>query len=570
MKKLINGKASAAALVKGALLPALALAAIPAAQAENKVAVHGSVQADIVFPEIDHAIGADGPYEQKILFNTYADVNLASRYVDAGLRAEFMKWPLPGYEKDFSGWGLSNIYVKGKYKGFELTAGDFYEQFGSGFILRTYEERALGIDNAIRGGRLNVNAIDGVRLTVLGGLQRRYWDWSKHAQVYGANAEVYMEQWMPALRNHNATWMIGGSYVLKHEDDDEIVVFGTDYRLNLPGFVNAFDVRSSFNSGPWNVLAEYAWKGQDPSFDNTYTYRHGSAIMLSGSYSKKGMSVLLQAKRSENMAFRSRRKMEGISAFINNMPAFAYQHTYALPALYPYASQYAPGEWAFQGAFTYNFKRKTPLGGKYGTKVTVNASYISSLVHEGDPKAIIDGQTVNSIMGTNGYSTPFFKMGTSNYFDVNLQVEKKFSPKFQMTFMYMNQFFNNKVLKIVETDEKYIRTNILVADAKYKFNRKFTLRGELQYLFSKQDQKDWAYGLLEFSWNPWLMVTVSDMWNCGDTGNHYYMFGVTGSYKSNRLMVSYGRTRQGFNCSGGVCREVPAMHGLQVNYTYNF
>ena len=53
----------------------------------------------------------------------------------------------------------------------------------------------------------------------------------------------------------------------------------------------------------------------------------------------------------------------------------------------------------------------------------------------------------------------------------------------------MNQFFNNQVMKIVETDEKYIHTNILVADVKYKFNRKFTLRGELQYLFSNQDRR---------------------------------------------------------------------------------
>ena len=577
MNRNIDSKTAAGRnLMKWAFVPALAFAFASGASAENKVAVHGSVQADIVFPETDSEIGA-GPYDHKILFNTYADVNLASRYVDAGLRAEFMKWPLPGYENDFSGWGLSNIYVKGKYKGFDLTAGDFYEQFGSGFILRTYEERALGIDNSIRGGRLNVNAINGVRLTALGGVQRRYWDWSKHSQVYGANAELYLEQWMPSLRNHNATWMIGGSYVLKHEDDEDIMLPGVLYVLNLPKFVNAFDVRSSFNKGPWSVLAEYAWKGQDPAFDNNYTYRHGSAVMLSGSYSKKGMSVLMQAKRSENMAFRSRRSVQGISAFINNMPAFAYQHTYALPALYPYASQYAPGEWAFQGSFSYNFKRKTPLGGRYGTKVTVNASYISSLVHNGNPLAYVPdpnnpGQDVviNTNMGTNGSSSPFFKMGPSNYFDVNVQIEKRLSAPLQVSFMYMNQFFNNQVMKIVETDEKYIHTNILVADVKYKFNRKFTLRGELQYLFSNQDQKDWAYGLLEFSYNPYLMVTVSDMWNCGETGTHYYMFGVTGSYRSNRLMLSYGRTRQGFNCSGGVCREVPAMHGFQVSYTYNF
>ena len=139
-----------------------------------------------------------------------------------------------------------------------------------------------------------------------------------------------------------------------------------------------------------------------------------------------------------------------------------------------------------------------------------------------------------------------------------------------MTFMYMNQMLNNQVVPIVETDEKYIRTNILVADAKYRFNRKYTLRGEAQYLFTKQDQKDWAYGLLEFSWTPYIMVSVSDMWNCGDTGTHYYMFGVTGNYRNNRLMLSYGRTRAGFDCSGGLCRPVPAMHGFKINYTYNF
>lgn len=484
------------------------LCAVPGA-AENKVAVHGSVQADVVLPQEDDAIGT-GSYDHKILFNTYADVNLASRFVDAGLRAEFMKWPLPGYEPDFAGWGLSNFYVKGKYKGFELTGGDFYEQFGSGFILRTYEERALGIDNSIRGARVNVNAIDGVRLTALGGVQRRYWDWSKHSQVYGANAEVYMETWMPKLREKGASWMLGGSYVLKHERDEDIMLPGVDYRLNLPGCVNAFDVRSSFNKGPWSVLAEYAWKGQDPSFDNEYTYRHGSAVMLSASYSKKGLSALVQAKRSENMAFRSQRSRSGISAFINNMPAFTYQHTYALPALYPYASQYGPGEWAFQGSFSYNFRKHTPLGGRYGTRVTLNASYVSSLVHEGNPQAVVDGRPVNTVMGTQGYSSPFFKMGQANYFDVNVQVEKRFSAPLQITFMYMNQFFNNNVMKIVEKEEKYIRSNILVVDARYRFNRKFTLRGELQYLFTNQDQKDWAYGLLELSFNPWLMASVSD------------------------------------------------------------
>jgi hypothetical protein len=542
-----------------------ALALIPAsAQAENKVAVHGSVQADIVFPEKDTEIGTE-EYDQPILFNTYVDVNLASKYVDAGLRGEFMKWPTPGYEKDFAGWGLSNIYVKCKYKGFDLTAGDFYEQFGSGFILRTYEERSLGVDNAIRGGRLNVTAVNGLKLTVLGGLQRVYWDWSKHSQVYGANAEMNIDSWVPAIRDHNASWMIGASYVGKHEEAEDVMVSGTNYRLNLPELVNAVDVRSEFKKGPWSVLGEYAWKGQDPSYDNNYTYGSGSAIMLSGTYSVKGMSAQLQAKRSYNMSYRSQRTRSGLAGYINNMPAFAYQHTYSLATLYPYSTQYGPGEWAFQGSFSYNFKKKTPLGGRYGTKLMVNASYIAGLCHGATPEGIN-----GTLMGTNGYGTPFFKMGATNYWDFNVQVEKKFTRELQMTFMYMNQCLNNQVVPIVETEEKYIHANILVAEAKYKFNKKFTLRGELQYLFTEQDQKDWAFGLVEFSWSPYLMVYVSDQWNCGETGTHYYMTGVTGIYKSNRLALSYGRTRKGYNCSGGLCRPVPAMHGFQINYTYNF
>ncbi len=174
-------------------------------------------------------------------------------------------------------------------------------------------------------------------------------------------------------------------------------------------------------------------------------------------------------------------------------------------------------------------------------------------------------------MGTDGYSTSFFKMGECNYYDFNVQVEKRFSQPLSMQFMYVHQYYNNEVLKTLETDNTpWVRTNIAVVEAKYKFNKKYTLRGEMQYLFSGQDQKDWAYGLVELSWSPYLMVSASDMWNCGDTGVHYYMFSLTGNYKSNRLTVSYGRTRKGFNCTGGVCRPVPAMHGLQLSYNYYF
>lgn len=522
------------------------------------VKVHGSVQSDILFPEEDYTIGTE-KYNSKVLTNSYATAGLFSKYLDAGARVEYLQHPLPGFEPDFKGWGLGNIFVKGKYKGFELTAGDIYEQFGGGFILRTYENRSLGIDNSIRGGRLKVTALPGMRITLLGGVQRVFWDWSTRSQVYGADAELDLQQYISSLRNRNIIWTLAGSYVLKNEKDQDILVPGTNSKLNLPKNVSAFDLRTQFYRSGLDLQLEYAWKGQDPSFDNNYTYGHGSALMLSGSYSKPGWSVFLQAKRSDNMAFRSRRSQSLTAAFINNMPPFAYQHTYALASMYPYATQAAPGEYAIQGAFAYSFKRGTAMGGKYGTKLKLNGSYICGI----DRELASDG----ALAGTDWWKPGTEKIGSTYYSDVNLQLEKRLTKDFNFNFMYMFQKYNKQV---IEGHGGMVNSNIFVAEGKYKFNKKLTLRAELQYLQTPDDEKDWCFGLAELSVLPYLMFSVSDQWNHGDTGIHYYMFNATGTYKGNRLMVGYGRTRAGFNCSGGVCRYVPASRGFQLAYSYNF
>lgn len=534
-----------------------------AQESGRKVVLHGSVQSDVLVPEEDEKIGT-GTYSDWGLTNTYADLNLMSKYVDAGARLEFTEFPLPGFEPDFKGWGVPHIYVKGKLKGVDITAGDFYDQFGSGFVFRTYEERSLGIDNSLRGARVNVTGLKGVSFKVLGGLQRRYWDWSKDSWVGGADLELNLEQYSARMRDKNITWMVGGSYVLKHEKDEDIVVPGTNYRLNLPEMVSAFDVRSRFQKGDYSLLAEYAWKSQDPSFDNGYIYHRGNALMLSGSYSRRGMSALLQVKRSEDMAYRSQRSMNGNSVFINNMPAFAYQHTYALAALYPYATQAAGGEWAFQGEVGYNFARRTPLGGKYGTKLKVNFSHVRSL-----DKEDVDAAVGTSLYGTKGYKSKFFKVGGETYYqDINVQMEKKLTKAFKLNLMYMNQRFNDAVIR--QEDNGMIKSHIAVAEGKYQFNNKLTLRAEAQYLATKQDEGDWTYGLLELSVLPYFMFTVSDMWNNGESNVHYYMGSVTFNYKAHRLMAGYGRTRAGYNCSGGVCRYVPATRGFQMSYNFNF
>lgn len=504
------------------------------APAEEKqgVKISGSIQSDMLVPMRDDAIGAEKTEDFQT--NTYGDLMLQSKYVDAGLRVEYLDHPLPGFEKEFKGWGVPNFWVKGRYKNTELTVGTFYEQFGLGLVLRTYEERSLGIDNSLLGARVVTRPTKGVAIKALSGRQRRYWSWNK-GLVSGADAEININEWIPTLRDRNIELMIGGSWVNKYEKQEDIFVDPT-HKLNLPEFVNAWDVRASFNTGPWSLLAEYAQKTQDPSFDNEYNYRKGSAAVLSGSYSQKGLSVLLQAKRSENMSFRSRRSMIGTSSFINHLPAFTQEQTYTLAALYPYATQLAGGEWAWQAEVGYNFKRKTTLGGKYGMNVKLNYSHVRW-----------EGETF--------------------YQDIDVQVTRKLSQNVKLILMYMNQRYN---MTVVEGHGGMVRSNIFIADAKFQLSKKTALRTELQYLTTRDDKGDWAYGLLEFSLAPHWMFSVSDLYNVGETDIHYYHGDVTFSASGHRVMLGFGRTRAGYNCSGGVCRYVPASRGFTLSYNYTF
>lgn len=554
-------------IARGVAILGMALMAVGLA-AQDKVTLNGSIQSDILLPQEDEAIGTKYDSNSDILTNTYADLHLRSKWIDAGARVEYLDYPLPGFEKDFQGWGVSHLYLKAKFdQGVDLTIGDIYDQFGSGFVFRSYEERSLGIDNALRGLRLNITGVDGLSLKLLGGVQRRYWDWDDDYLVGGADAEVNIDRFSSKMQEKGINWMVGASVVAKHEEDEMIMVNPVQ-RLNLPEVVTAFDVRTRYQQGNYSFLAEYAMKSQDPSFDNGYIYKRGNALMLSASYSKRGMSALLQAKRSEDMSFRTRRSMNGTSTFLNHMPAFAYQHTYALAALYPYATQMAGGEWAMQGEFGYTFKRKTFLGGKYGTNLKLNISYIRAI----DRTPVADG----NIMGTDGYTSSFFKFGDETYYqDINLQLEKKISKAFKLNLMYMNQRYNQGV---IEGHGGMINSDIFVGEGKYQFNKKLTLRGELQYLTTSHESGDWMYGLLELSVLPYLMFTVSDMYgkpaiNGGleyGEKEHYYMASVTFNYNAHRIMAGYGRTRAGYNCSGGVCRYVPASKGVNISYNYSF
>ena len=530
------------------------------AQSDNTLTLGGSVQSDILLPQSDKDIGATK--DDDLLTNTYVDLRLHHRLFEAGARMEYLEHPLPGFENDFKGWGVPHFYVRGHLGRHDdgaaiadLTAGTFYEQFGSGFILRTYEERSLGVDNSLLGGRIIYRPVDGVTLKALAGAQRRYWHYNR-ALISGADAEISIDQWAKALTAHDAHLTFGLSWVGKHEGDD-IIMTDAAHRLNLPRWTHAMDLRAQWQQRGVNVLFEWAHKTQDPSWDNNYTYAPGNVVMLSASYSKPGLSLLLQAKRSENMSWRSERTMSGLSSMINHLPAFTMEHTYDLPAFYPYATR-PQGEWAYQAEASYTFKKQTALGGRYGTTLRVNFSHVHSLSNVDEER----------VMGTDGPKSSFWKWGKTVYYqDFNVSVEKKLSSKVRLTLMYMNQRYN---MTAVEGEGGMVRSNIIVGDCTYKISPKVILRAEAQHLFTKDDEGDWTYGLLELSLPPHWMITAADEWNNGSNKLHFYEFLLAYSTGAHRIQGGYKRTSGGYNCSGGVCRFEPPVRGFTLSYNYNF
>ncbi|MCF0199501.1 MAG: hypothetical protein HUK02_09295, partial [Bacteroidaceae bacterium] len=231
-----------------------------------------------------------------------------------------------------------------------------------------------------------------------------------------------------------------------------------------------------------------------------------------------------------------------------------------------------PGEWAYQGEVGYsNFPwNKKKKGRQYASKMKANFSHVRGIDFE--PVA----QQYGTLMGTEGWTGKFFKQSDELYYqDVNLQLDQKLGKKWKLNLMYSRQNYNQD---IVEGHGGVIKSNIYVGEAKWNINKKLTLRGELQYLQNANDHEsgNWVFALLELSVLPKLMFTVSDQYGRpylqGTYGKkqHYYNAAITFNHKSHRLVVGYGRTRAGFNCSGGVCRWVPASCGVNASYNYIF
>jgi hypothetical protein len=534
----------------------------------NPGVVSGNFSSNVQYYNEDTLINAAEP-EHKLGANSFANINFNKGNFTAGVRLESYLNPLEGYPQGFNGSGIGYRYANWNNEGLDVTVGNFYDQFGSGMILRIWESRQLGIDNAMVGLKVKYNPYQGVYLKGLIGKHRQSFDdglKNGNGLVRGLDGEININELFDStLANSKLKVTIGGSFVSKYNDDNNTPDF------ILPKNVGAYGGRLAMRYGKFRFFGEYIYKENDPYPDQqdehfNYIYKNGEGILLNLGYSQKGFSIDLNAKHMDNMLWRSTNAtVQPTDLLIGYLPALSTQHTYALAGtLYPYAPN-ARGEIAFQADVLYKIPKKTKLGGKYGWDIGLNVA----TAYAPEREFLGDDSTSRK-----SYSTQLFNMSDSMFFrDINISIGKKINKKLKFKLQYLNFIFDDRAILVAKNHE-LIYADIAIADLTWKISDHHSLRFQVQNMWTEQDQGNWGFGQIEYSYSPHWFVAVLDQYNYGNPIENqqiHYLLGTAGYIKGpHRFTVAYGRQRAGVFCVGGVCRQVPASNGLTFSITSSF
>lgn len=504
--------------------------------------------------------------ENRFRSNNYLKIDYASKYFEVGVQGEgYLPKALLNLNPELEGIHIGTVYARyNNYdKGIDITAGHFYEQFGSGLALRFWEDRALGLNNSLFGGRVKLNMNDYAQLTFLGGRQRLGFgfDLSKGA-VYGADAQINLSN---IYDSEDHSLNVGMSYVGRYED------LTIDYPL-APKTTDVLAARLDYSGEKFHFNAEYAYKSPDMRVESRIlmddTSDYGNALLVNLGYNNEGFAVNANLRRLENFSFFSERKLAGNVyniGSVNYIPALTKQYDHALQNIFVYQAQpnyinsfiKKKGEIGGQFDMFYEIPTETFFGGQQGGSLTINGSYWAGLKFEEQGADLI--------------SNNFFDFGQKYYSDIALEYRSKFTDNFLGIFSYLNQYYNKQ---FVEDSMGEVNAHTVVLDGTYFLSETKSVRLELQHQWADYDRKNWAGGTLEFTPNPTWSFFLHDIYNYGnddpDMQIHYYSIGGAFSKGATRIAASYGRQRGGIMCVGGVCRYVPESAGLSLGITTNF
>ncbi|MCG8409925.1 MAG: DUF6029 family protein [Bacteroidales bacterium] len=489
---------------------------------------------------------AENIRDKQIASNNYLDLLLGYGKFEAGISAEsYLPNPLLGYPIAYDKTGISKFFVRYASDKFNLTLGDFYEQLGSGLIYRSYQQREIGVDQSSFGANLHFLPTDFLRFKLIYGTPNFYFA-KLDTRFYGFDSELDFQL-------SSASFTLGFSALLKQEKftDKQTVQHNNSklYSTRLSGSIKNFDIKT-----------EYAFKTPDANVENNYNTKKGQALQISPSYSKRGFGINLNFRAILNMSVLNERELDAngngrrdediLNYKLNYIPSISQIHSYNIYNIYTYQAK-ENNEIGYSASVYYKIKRKTALGGKYGTKIRVSSSVFYT-------QTKIDRYT------------DFLKLNEKLFNEHGIEIDKKINKKFKLITQYTYQEYNKFLVEDNLENREIVYSHILVGDLLTKFNRQHSLRTELGFMFNKNDLGNWGTILLEYANSKGWSVFVSDQYNFGTEKKHYYLIGSAYSYKNARIAITYGETRDGYTCVGGICKFLPGAEALSLSLAFKF
>jgi hypothetical protein len=531
--------------------------------------ISGSFQSNTNFFIRDSSIGAAGlpQYDNlKIGTDVWFNLNYTNeKYgLDVGVRFDaFLNSIIFNPSVPYTGVGLGNFYIRKKFKNLTISGGYLYDQIATGMIYRAYEERTLGIDNALVGGRVEYDIEQKVHLKVFSGVQKDIFT-VYNPIISGFNADGNF-----SIHNGKVILQPGVGIVNRSMDQasmtallNTISSMDSSQRFVPKYNVYAFSFYNTLTAGPVSWYAEGDYKTRDAIYDldntganSVLVNRTGNAVYSSLNLAEKGFGVTLLFKRVQDFILRTSPNETLLNGLINFEPPVARENSLRLPALY-YAPSLTQHELAFGTEVTYTPNRQLSF--------VFNGSYIRDFI----------------------FGTPIFPDSShhENFFaEANLETRYRINHMTELELGFQYIFYNRP---IYQTDaftipaEYQVHAYTPFAELTQKISKKMSYRIELQYQYVPADFGQWLYGLFEFNIAPSFSVAVSDMWNFKpnpnnvlaiyQTPHHFYSGFVSYTYGANRFSLNYVKQVAGIVCTGGVCRYEPAFSGVKFAITSTF
>jgi len=277
------------------LKDAFGVEGLPAARinAQENGNFYGGLESNSQWLQTDRGINFLAP-EDQFRANNYISLNYNLGKFTAGIQYEsYLPSALLGYSPIYDGQNnIATYSLNYKNESLDITGGYIYEQFGSGLILRSWEDRQLGINNALKGLNIKFKATDYLNFKAVFGKQRNGFEEST-GTIQGLDTELNISN---ALDISDIDIQLGISYVARYED--------VDGNQALPSTVGAYSGRLDFIYKDFYAGVEAVIKDPDAIANEGQLASNklydGTALQVNAGYSKKGLGINASFRRLEN------------------------------------------------------------------------------------------------------------------------------------------------------------------------------------------------------------------------------------------------------------------------------